>query len=264
MRPAPPGEPPSSQDSFHASGNEPIWTGPGRASRSRGQSGAGRFRAVWIGAVIVLLGLIAGFIVVLLNRGGGPRTSASASSSTPSAGPRVPLVLRLSRTSSVTTAKRNPDAASNAAAGIQTTLSAFYDAAFMDPKTRKDLPPDAWNAFAESLRKRAREDAVSLTLGDTGQSIKSLSVSQAGLSVRLLLDPKGRPQAAVATVVFDASGTLTGGEQVIVSNRARFLLRPFGKDWLVVGYPSAETSVESPPASPSSSSSASPSSGATP
>jgi hypothetical protein len=176
----------------------------------------------------------------------------------------VALVLPLSKTSSVATARRNRAAVQTAAASIQITLSAFYDAAFMDPKTRRDLPPDAWTGFAEPLRKQAKADAVSLTLGDTGPSIERLSVTRASLFVKLLLDPRGRPQAAVATVVFDASGTLAGGEPVTVSNRASFLLRPSGKDWLVVGYPSAQTSVESPPPTPSPSSSASPSSGASP
>jgi hypothetical protein len=122
----------------------------------------------------------------------------------------------------------------------------------MDPRNReRGLPAQAWNAFAKGLRKRARSDATALTLGRSGPSIEELSVTEASLSVRVLLDPRGRPEAALATVAFDASGTLGSGEAVLVSNRASFLLEPAGARWLVVGYPSARTEVETPAPTPS-------------
>jgi hypothetical protein len=165
-------------------------------------------------------------------------------------------VLPLAKTSTVALQRRNAAAARNAATAIQSTLSGFYDAAFMDPGTRKQgLPSGAWEAFAEALRKQAKADAAALTLGEAAASIERLSVTNASLLVRLLIDPRGRPTAAFATVVLDASGTAAGGDPVLVSNRATFLLRPSGRRWLVVGYPKAVTNVESPP---------SPSPGATP
>lgn len=165
----------------------------------------------------------------------------------------------LSKTSAISTGKGNAAAARDAAAKVQSTLSAFYDAAFMDPKTWKQgLPPAAWNAFADPVQEQAKSDAGSLTLGETGSSIDRLSVTDASLSVRVLLDPRGRPQAAIAIVAFDASGTLSGGEAVLVSSRASFLLRPGGGGrWLVVGYPSAKTEVETPSPTPSPGASAS-------
>jgi hypothetical protein len=181
-------------------------------------------------------------------------------------------VFPLDRTGAIATGRRNNAAARTAATRIQTTLSAFYDAAFMDPQTWKQgLSESAWDAFAEQVQEQAKSDAGSLTLGETGSSIDQLSVTEASLSVRVLLDPRGRPHAAVATVVFDASGTLSSGEAVLVSNRASFLLEPHGAKWLVVGYPSARTDVEtpstpSPGARPSATptGSGSPSPGATP
>jgi hypothetical protein len=104
-----------------------------------------------------------------------------------------------------------------------------------------------------------------LTLGEAGSSIDQLSVTEASLSVRVLLDPRGRPRAAVATVVFDASGTLSSGEAVLVSNRASFLMEPDGTRWVVVGYPTARTKVETPPTpSPGASASATPTGSAPP
>lgn len=160
----------------------------------------------------------------------------------------------------------------DAATKVQATLSAFYDAAFMDPRTRqRGLPPGAWNAFAKAVQEQAKSDAGSLTLGEAGSTIDRMSVTEASLSVRVLLDPRGRPQAAIALVVFDASGTLPGGEAVQVTNRASFLLRPAaGGRWLVVGYPSAKTEVQAPSPTPSpgassaATPSASPSPGASP
>ena len=177
----------------------------------------------------------------------------------------------LSNTAAVATGNRNAAAARDAATEIQATLSAFYDAAFMDPTTREQgLPAGAWNAFATSIRERARNDAASLTLGEPGSRVDTLSITNASLSVRVLLDPKGRPDSAIANVVFEASGTLMGGEPVQLSNGASFLLQPIDGRWLVVGYPQAKTELEapspspSPSATPTSTGSASPSSGASP
>ena len=113
------------------------------------------------------------------------------------------------------------------------------------------------------MRKRAKNDAASLTIGEAGSRLTALSITNASLSVRVLLDPKGRPEAAVATVVFETSGSLTGGEPVMVSNQASFFLQPIDGRWVVVGYPKAKTEVEAPSPTPSPGG-ASPSSGASP
>jgi hypothetical protein len=176
-------------------------------------------------------------------------------------------VLPLSKTTIVSSGRSNAAAAQAVAVKVQTTLSAFYDAAFMDPKARGQGPASAaWNAFARPAQERAKADAESLTLGEAGSGIDRLSVTEASLSVRMLLDPRGRPQAAIAVVVFDASGTLKSGDAVLVSNRASFFLRPAGDNWLVVGYPSAHTEVQAsaPTPSPAASASASPTTSASP
>jgi hypothetical protein len=227
---------------------------------------------VWVvaAAIIALAGMAASLFFVLR---GGPAASPSHAPppTSPAAPPRTAFAFPLTATSFVTTGKRNGRAVSEAAGQVQTTLSGFYDAAFMDPNSRKDgLPASAWNAFARAVQEQARSDASSLTLGETGADIDTLSVTDATLSVRVLLDPRGRPQAAVANVALDASGTLKGGEAVVVTNRASFLLRPVGANWVVVGYPAARTDIQTPTPSPSGSgsptprTSASPSPGASP
>jgi hypothetical protein len=212
-----------------------------------------------------MLVLLAVATMVILG-GGDTSPNSPPASASPPAPPRAAFVFPLDKTGAIATGRRNNAAARTAASRIQTTLSAFYDAAFMDPKTWKQgLPASAWVAFDEQVQKQAKSDAGSLTLGEVGSSIGQLSVTEASLSVRVLLDPKGRPHAAVATVVFDASGTLSSGEAVLVSNRASFLLEPDGATWLVVGYPSAKTNVETPPTpSPGASTSATPTGSASP
>jgi hypothetical protein len=210
------------------------------------------------------MGMITGGAIALVGCGGGGAPKPSQPPSTSSLPPREAFVFPLSHTASVATGKRNANAAKAAAVDIQATLSSFYDAAFMDPNAWKQgLSADAWNAFARSVRERAKKDATSLTLGEAGSGLTALSITNASLSVRLLLDPKGRPEAAVATVVFETSGSLTGGEPVMVSNQASFLMQPIDGRWLVVGYPKANTEVEAPSPTPSPGA-ASPSSGATP
>jgi hypothetical protein len=211
------------------------------------------------------MGMMTGGAIAFVGCGGGgaPKPSQTPSTS-PSLPPREAFVFPLSHTASVVTGKRNATATKDAAADIQATLSSFYDAAFMDPNAWKQgLSADAWNAFATAVRERAKNDAASLTLGEAGTGLTALSITNASLSVRVLLDPKGRPEAAVATVVFETSGSLTGGEPVMVSNQASFFLQPIDGQWLVVGYPKAKTEVEAPSPTPSPGA-ASPSSGASP
>jgi hypothetical protein len=207
---------------------------------------------------VVLLALVVVSVFVLLGGRGAPLEPSRPPSTSPPEPPREAFVFPLVKTTATRTGRRNNAGARTAAARIQAALSAFYDAAFMDPRNReRGLPPEAWNAFVGQARKQAMSDAAALTLGEAGPSIEELSVTEASLSVRILLDPRGRPQSAVATVVFDASGTLKTGEAVQVSSRASFLLEPDGTTWLVVGYPRAETKVESLAPTPSPGASAS-------
>jgi hypothetical protein len=150
------------------------------------------------------------------------------------------------------------------AALIQSTLSEFYDQAFLDPVTwANGVPEDAWSAFDASVRERAIADTVSLALGDTVPSLASVEVTEATLSVHVLLNTKKKPDAAFADVVFKATGTLSDGEEITITNRAEFLLRPVSNAWLIFGYPKATTRVAGSPVSATPTPSATPT-GATP
>jgi hypothetical protein len=129
------------------------------------------------------------------------------------------------------------------AADIQTTLSRFYDRVFLDPLSWKDVPADAWDAFAPSVRDRAISDAKSLTPAGIAPQLVGLAAGRSSLGVRVLLDPRGRPHAAIANVVFRADGSLLEGERVEVVSQGSYLLRPSRGGWLIVGYPSATVTV---------------------
>jgi len=130
------------------------------------------------------------------------------------------------------------------AALIQSTLSQFYDQAFLDPVTwANGVPEEAWSAFDASVRDQAIADTASLALGDTVPSLESLEVTKATLSVNVLLNTNKKPDAAFAEIVFNATGTLTDGEEITITNRAEFLLRPVSNTWLIFGYPEATTNV---------------------
>lgn len=235
--------------------------------RSRSRTWAVVVVSVAAVAVITIVGF------VLLGGGGSPvPPRGSGIPGSPSSPPQSAFVLPVTETSTVALRRRNAEATRQAVTAIQTTLSGFYDAAFMDPQAwREGIPTDAWNAFAAPLQKQAKSDADALTLGESAADMEELSVTNASLSVRLLIDTRGRPVAAFATVVLDATGALAGGQSVLVLNRATFLLRPSEGRWLVMGYPNVATNVESPPspspgatATPTPTASGSPSPGASP
>lgn len=261
MRPAPPGEPPSNSDLLQSD----LTSFSGGPSRNVRQRRSTQWWIVRIGAGVVLLALIAVGTFVLLGGSTPLGPAPTPPPTSPPSPPREAFVFPLYKTTSTSTGRRNGAGVRTAATRIQATLSAFYDAAFMDPRNREaGLPPEAWSVFAKQVRDRAVSDAAALTLGESGPDIAELSVTESSLTVRVLLDPRGRPHAAVATVLFDASGNLRTGEVALVSNRASFLLEPDGTTWLIVGYPSAATEVDTPAPSPSPGASASVTPGGTP
>jgi hypothetical protein len=203
---------------------------------------------IQIGAGVVALALIGWAITTMV---GGSTTTAPGGPGAPSPGvsPTVPgralFFFKVEDKPAAATGKRVPAAADDAAVGIAGRLSAFYDTVFMDPATWKDGVPDkAWQIFDPSILDRVQGDADAFTLGDPPPDLATLSVQKSAFIVKVLLDPKGRPDAAVAEVTFVASGKLKDGTGVQVTNHASLLLRVEGGMWFVIGYPSASTNVE--------------------
>jgi len=256
MRPAPRIEPAADE---HAPAADEVL--PSRAVRSGAHKSRGRFVAGVVVLVVALVGVGIGSWALMSNDSSMPRGSGSPA--TTPARPR--LFFRIGEVTTDRTGKKAVGVAGDASVEIAGQLSSFYDSVFMDPDTWKNgVPEGAWVLFDRSLRARAREDSASFTLGSQAASLKNLRVENASMSVEVLVDPRGNPQAAVAEVEFKARGFLVNGQRVTITNTASFLFQPEKGEWLVFGYPSAKTTIEAQAPSPSASgASGSPDSGAT-
>jgi hypothetical protein len=143
-------------------------------------------------------------------------------------------------------------AARTVATGIQDTLGEFYQRAFLDQRAWSGLPDATmWDAFAPAIRARAGAAAASLTLGQSPKPIDSLKATDSSLFIRVLLDPRGQPTAAIAAVTFDALGTFSDGETFQIANVAHFLFEPGSPSWPIYGYPGARTEISAPGQTPS-------------
>jgi hypothetical protein len=226
---------------------------------SRGPRRSRLIVAVCVGLAVLLVG----GIVALLSFGGegtsvtepnpsaGPATTPAGS---PSPGPpaRPPLFFRIDKVVPVRTDKPNRQAAQDAAIEIAGRLSAFYDTAFLDPDVwDQRLPVTAWVMFDRSVVGKAKDDASSLTLQGSTEGLASLDAGETSLTITVLLDPAGRPDSAFADVDFAASGSLTDGQAIGVTNTATYLFELVDGEWMVVGYPDAKTTLSSSSAAPS-------------
>jgi hypothetical protein len=228
----------------------------------------GQKRGLVIGllvAAMALAGIGVGVWAVLT--GGGPSPSTGGQGGPAPLLPlRPPFVFRIDRVHVDSTGRRGTGAAQDAAVEMAGNLSSFYDAVFMDPATWKGgVPDEAWALFDASIRDRARKDAAAFTLGAQAVALRGLEVEDTSLYLTVLVDPRGSPQTAVATVKFEATGMFDGGQQATVTNKASFLFHIRDGQWVVFGYPIASTSIAPVANSPSpGQSSSSPSPSATP
>lgn len=257
MRPAPPKQPPSEGESSLPTDPSTVVDGQAdhapemvvtrRASVATARAHRRRL-VLQIAAGVVALALIGWAIATMV----GGSTTAPQGSGAPSPGvsPTVPgralFFFKIDDKPAAATGKRVPAAADNAAVEIAGRLSAFYDTVFMDPATWSvGVPDKAWKIFDPAILDRAQRDADAFTLGDPPPDLAALAVDESALVVKILLDPNGRADAAVAEVTFVASGELKDGTGVEVTNHASLLLRVEGGLWFVFGYPNATTKVES-------------------
>jgi hypothetical protein len=127
--------------------------------------------------------------------------------------------------------------AEETADAVGRTLTDLYVAAFLDPANwRVGIYDDAFDAFAASVRVRARQDGNLLTLGPGGSDLRSVLPVLGELRVSVLLDREGRPAGAAAAVAFAAEVTGADGAIVEVRSGGTYFLQPAGGAWRVIGY----------------------------
>jgi hypothetical protein len=225
--------------------------GEGRVANRAAAHAATRRTRIVIALVAVIAVAAAAVLVFMVTRGVGPSTASGGPGSRPSGSPATPgrpaFFFRVESKAPAASGKHAPGAAADASIEIAGRLSTFYDTVFMDPATWSGgVPDDAWDVFDPSVANRARNDAAAFTMGDRAPGLTSLEVSEASLTVKVLLDPKGRPAAAIAEATFVAAGTLEDGRTVDVTNHANLLMQEVDGRWFVFGYPDASTDVETP------------------
>ncbi|HEX9411071.1 MAG TPA: hypothetical protein VF986_05185 [Actinomycetota bacterium] len=221
---------------------EPPEEGPD-AARSRRRAARSR-RRLLVGVLIAVLAMAGGGIGAwaLLSS----PTSTPGGSGSPAGTPARPLFFfRIGDVTADSAGRKGLNVARDASVEIAGQLSSYYDTVFMDPDTwKKGVPDRAWLLFDRSLRARARQDSASLTLGPQAANLESLRVENSSLSVEVLIDARGNPQAAVANVDFKARGSLVNGQPAAITNTASFLLQLEAGEWVVFGYPTAKTSID--------------------
>jgi hypothetical protein len=200
-------------------------------------------------AVLATLAVAGGVAWLVTTQGGG----ANASPPGVSPGARVPFAFATFNLHvSSYTGKASREAARTVAEKVSAELSTLYDRAYVDPATwANGFPPDMWEMFDPGAVARAQQDPESFGLAGV-EGMEGLEISEATLTVDVLEDPGGRPLSALATVRFRSTGTRSDGSTLEVRSKADYLFRPIKGRWVIVGFPSLETKLDSiPPPTPS-------------
>ncbi len=122
------------------------------------------------------------------------------------------------------------------AEAVRQTMSALYTTGFVEPGLwAGGRFPKLFDQFARETREQAHRDLDQLSLGRGATRLVDVRPSQALLRLRFLLDAKRRPVTALASMEFTATGVGEGFE-VPIRHMGRYVLRPIGDRWLIVGY----------------------------
>lgn len=139
---------------------------------------------------------------------------------------------------------RAREAVEAAAEEVRTAVQDLYLGGFVDPERWEEGEfPDAFRVFEPAASDRARRDLNALTLGAASRELEWVEPEKGPFSIVFLLDERNRPVAAVAGIVFAATGHLRDGGTVRIENGADLFLRPGTDGWRVYSY-TASTTIE--------------------
>jgi hypothetical protein len=116
---------------------------------------------------------------------------------------------------------------------VRRTIERVFTAAFLDP----GRPASRWlGAFTGEARKLAWARRDVLTIGPLRPAARSLRQTHGRLRVRVLLNRRGHPLTAYATVGFGAVGRVAAGRKLAVVSVGRFFLRPGSHGWVIYAF----------------------------
>jgi hypothetical protein len=196
--------------------------------------------------VLLLVLIVAPVVVVIAVAvvGGGDEAAPPPPSSTPSPSPpAVPPptvdfdvdVRRIDRVA-VSKAMRRTEVRA-AVREVRHTVEALYRTAFVDPAAwGEGTFPALVDSFAPGARPGARRDLGDLTLGPIARRLDTVDPRRARVDVGVLVGDRGHPMSATAAMDFAAIGVGSAVGQVSILHQGRYVLRPFGEQWLVVAY----------------------------
>ena len=215
-----------------------------------------------------VVALIAAVVVVVFLLGGGSAVTnilpGHSTPPTPGFAFQTTKVLPIPTVATAKLVKLKP-AAQSAAKAVTTVLDTLYANAFLAPGNWQDGSyDDVWASFDPKASAAAQQDLETLTAGAAaGDTYSDIQPSRGTVKISVLMDAKGQPQTASATLVFSANATKKAGGTTLLRSEAHYFLQRFGSAWKVVSFQVKRTDVANAPApSPSGSGSASPSAAA--
>jgi hypothetical protein len=215
--------------------SEAASSAPGRTQQTQQRSKVARRRAIAGGvAALVVIGVLA---LLLTNGKEVIQTITGTKRETPQ------LVFALSKVSATTTTDTKPgkviDDATRVAADVQSTLTTFFQGAFVDP--------DVWDGdnyedlfkevMDEGAAATALNDIDTLTLGSgAGDIYDFVDPGRNKLVVKVLTDTKDQPSEAIATVMFRAGTEKDDGTFSSIEVTGTFFLRHLDGEWRIFSY----------------------------
>jgi hypothetical protein len=200
-----------------------------------------------------VVAIVAAAVLIGGGEGGssaGPSSGGNGGGSTGGSGSSFAFASPKVETFRVTQRTAVPDL-SGETQRIGDALSRLYDQGVVNEADWRTGPPAAiWEAFAPAIRSRAQADRSAFTIGSSGSSLRSLTISSSSLTIRYLIDDRGKVTSAQAAASIRGTGELANSGAVNLLVTGRFLFEPMSGTWLITGYPVAAVTLESPGATP--------------
>lgn len=135
---------------------------------------------------------------------------------------------------------------------ITPTIDDLFTNAYLDPSNWKhDDYEEVFATFAPDAVGTAEQSVETLTLGaNAGDVFDTVDPGKSKLDYEVLFDPDGKPDVAVVTVIFRATGERKDGTYLAIESEGDFFLRQID-GWKITAFDVSRDDHETQPPSPS-------------